>query len=268
MKLIFGAEMMSNAHSAKKTLAKMILSHSVIRKIRERLLELGHLTPMALVTTFLPILGSSALLVFLIPIGHWLRDNREAGMVVFILGTFFFCGLALLPTNVIGIVSGWAFGLGPGLAVLMIGIVGASIISFLINTRISGEKLPDVLEKHPRSKAIYNSLLQENAKKTTLIITLLRLSVVMPFALTNFLLAASRVSLVSFVIGTAAGMLPRSAAMAFVGSGLAELNLNDTRDTYLFIIGAVASVVSMITIAVISRKALERLTSNKGSVNV
>ena len=38
---------------------------------------------MALVTTFLPIVGSTALLIFLHPIGYWLRDNWETGIVVF-----------------------------------------------------------------------------------------------------------------------------------------------------------------------------------------
>lgn len=239
-----------------------------LQKLKENLKALGHLTPVAVVSTFLPILGSSVLLVFLIPIGHWLRENWELGIPVFVAGTLLFCGLALLPTNIIGIVSGWAFSFELGLLVLMIGVVGASIISFLINTQISGDRLPETLKKHPRSTAIYNSLLQDNVKKTTLIVLLLRLSVVMPFAFTNFLLAASRVPFWAFVIGTAAGMLPRSASMAFVGSGLAELNLNDTRETYLFILGAVASVLAMIAIAVISRKALERLTQTEGSQEI
>ncbi len=233
----------------------------MIKKIRESLRELGHLTPVAVVATFLPILGSSSLLIFILPIGQWLRDNREAGLAAFLLGTFFFCGLALLPTNVIGIVSGWAFGLPLGLVVLMTGIVGAAVVSFLVNTLISGKKLPTALEKYPRSEAVYLSLLQDNVRKTTIIIILLRLSIVMPFALTNFLMAASRVPLWAFVTGTAVGMLPRSATMVFVGSGLAELNLNEPRDTYFFMIGAVVSVVSMIMIAAISRKALARLTS-------
>lgn len=247
-------------------LAKCYYFVLVIRKIRENIKDLGHLTPMAVVSTFLPIVGSSILLIFLLPIGHWLRENWEFGILVFLAGTLFFCGLALLPTNVIGIVSGWAFSFELGLLVLMIGVIGASMISFIINTQISGNRFPEIIKKHPRSTAIYDSLLQDNIKKTTLIILLLRLSVVMPFAFTNFLLAASRVPFWAFIIGTAAGMLPRSASMAFVGSGLAELNLNNTQDIYIFVIGAVASILAIITIAIISRKALERLTQVDGSL--
>ncbi len=215
---------------------------------------------MALISTFMPIVGSSLLIVFIIPIGHWLRENWEIGTVVFLAATLFFCGLALLPTNVIGIVSGWAFGFEVGLLVLIAGVIGASVISFFINSRLSGVRLLVMLKRHPRSAAIYQSLLQEDLKKTMLIVTLLRMSVAMPFAFTNFLLAASRVPLSAYIVGTAVGMLPRSASMAFVGSGLAELDLENTRETYIFIVGAIASIVSIIVIAIMSRKALERLT--------
>lgn len=232
----------------------------MIGKIKENFRELGHLTPMALVSTFMPIVGSSLLIVFIIPIGHWLRENWEIGTAVFLAATLFFCGLALLPTNVIGIVSGWAFGFEVGLVVLIAGVIGASVISFFINSRLSGVRLLVMLKRHPRSAAVYQSLLHEDLKKTMLIVTLLRMSVVMPFAFTNFLLAASRVPLPAYIVGTAVGMLPRSASMAFVGSGLAELNLQNTRDTYLFVVGAIASVLSIFAIGIISRKALERLT--------
>lgn len=200
------------------------------------------------------------LVIFILPVGEWLRANWEMGILVFIAATMFFCGLALLPTNVIGIVSGWAFSFELGLLVLMTGVVGSALVSFGINRRLSGEHLAKAVENHPRSSAIYSALLQENVRRTVLIIILLRMSVIMPFALTNFLMAAARVSLKPFLMGTTLGMLPRSAAMVFVGSGLSELDLADTRETTIFLVGVAASVATMIAIAVFSRKALLRMT--------
>ncbi|HMO80470.1 MAG TPA: VTT domain-containing protein [Pyrinomonadaceae bacterium] len=233
----------------------------MIAKIRKHLSDLGRLTPMALVVTFMPMVGSATLLAFLIPIGHWLRDNWESGIPVFIAGTLFFCGLALLPTNVIGIVSGWAFGFGLGILVLMVGVVGSAFISFVINSRFSGRLLPEVASKNPKTSAVYNALLQERFWKTTLIIFLLRVSVIMPFAFTNFLMASARVPVRSYLLGTAAGMLPRSSAMVFVGAGLSELNLQNTRETYILVLGIAATVLSVIVIAYLSRRALEHITS-------
>lgn len=238
----------------------------MIEKLRNYIRALGHLTPMAIVVTFLPIVGSATLLIFLIPIGHWLRDNWESGIAVFIAGTLFFCGLALLPTNVIGIVAGWAFGFELGLPVLMVGIVGSAFISFLINRRISGEKLTDIFQSNERSKAIYRSLLKDDFWKTTLIIFLLRISVVMPFAFTNFLMASARVPVSAYLIGTALGMLPRSAAMVFVGSGLSALDLTNTRQNYLIALGIAATVFSVIIIAYLSRRALDKVTADESMV--
>lgn len=215
---------------------------------------------MGLAALFLPILGSSLLILFLSPIGGWLRDNWKLGTVILAVGIVVFCGFSLLPTNVVGVVSGWAFGFPLGLMVLALGVVGASYVSFLLCTRISGDRLIAQLERHPRSKAIHSALLHESKLKAAIIVLLLRLSVVMPFAFTNLLLSAARVPFGSFIAGTAIGMLPRAAATTYIGTGLYELDLNNAQDTTMFAFGAVASVVSIIVIAILSRKALERIT--------
>lgn len=229
-------------------------------KVYTHLKELGNLTPIAFVTTFLPILGSTILLILGIPLGYWLRENWELGMPLYLLGVLVFCGLALLPTNVIGIIGGWAFSFELGIAILITGVVGAAVISFLIHTRIVGEKLPQVFEKHPKARAVYEALLEQNLWRTTLIIFLLRISVIMPFALTNFLMASARVPLRSYIAGTFFGMLPRSSAVVFVGAGLSELNFENPQDSWLLITGIIATIFSVIIISSISKRALERLT--------
>ena len=83
---------------------------SLQRKTYGYIKELGKITPIAFVTTFLPVVGSTTLLIIAVPLGLWLRSNWEIGSGLFVLGMIVFCGLALLPTNVIGIIGGWAFG--------------------------------------------------------------------------------------------------------------------------------------------------------------
>lgn len=178
-------------------------------------------------------------------------------------GIVLFCGLSLLPTNVVGVVSGWAFGFPLGLAVLALGVIGASYISFLLCSRISGDRLIAQLDRHPRSKTIHRALLHESKLKAMLIVLLLRLSVVMPFAFTNLLLAASRVPFRSFIAGSAIGMLPRAIATAYIGAGLYELDLNNAEDTTVFIIGAIASIICISIIAVFSKKALTKMTGSE-----
>ena len=234
------------------------------RKIHEYLKELGNITPIAFVTAFLPMLGSAILLIVAAPLGNWLRGNWEIGSLWFLLGTFFFCGLALLPTNVIGIISGWAFGFSFGIALLIAGVVGAALVSFTIHSRIVGEKLPQIFDAHPKAKAIYKALVGRNVWRTTLIIFLLRLSPAMPFALTNFLMASARVPLKSFLIGTFFGMLPRSSAVVFFGAGLSELNFDQPFNVWIFVLGMMATIISIIAISYFSKQALSKMMVEAG----
>lgn len=232
----------------------------LFQKIRDYIKELGKLTPIALVTTFLPIPGAIALLFFGPAFGNWLRENSEIGFAVYFLVVLVFCGLALMATNVIGIIGGWAFGIYVGLAILMAGIVGAAFISFLIHRRIVGDKLPEITGKHPKAQAIYEALVEQGFWRAATIIFLVRLSVIMPFALTNFLLASAKVPWPSYVLGTFFGMLPRSGAVAFAGAGLSELNFDNPSQNWIMALGITATVVMVIVISIISRKALDGLT--------
>lgn len=232
----------------------------LLPKLKVYFKEFGTLTPVALISTFMPIIGSSILLATAFPLGYWLRENWEIGIGLYVFGILFFCGLALLPTNVIGILGGWAFGFQLGIALLISGIVGAALASFFINSRIVGDRLPHVFGEHPKAKAIYQALLGQSARRTALIIFLLRLSPAMPFALTNFLMASARVPVKSFLIGTFFGMLPRSSAVVFVGAGLSELSFDSGEDAWLLVFGIAATLVSVLVIGFISKRALERLT--------
>lgn len=237
-----------------------------MRTIRSKLAELGRLTPLAIASMLLPIIGSAALIASLVPTGYWLRENSGIGMPLFVLGIALLCGLALLATNVVGIVGGWSFGFGLGLFLLMSGVVAASVISYLINGRMSGEKLPDMLERYPRASGVYESLLRSDTRTTLTIVSLMRASVVFPFGFTNLFLAAAKVRISPYIIGTAIGMLPRSAAMTFIGSGLAELDLSNTGSTYLFILSLALTIGSLAAIAILSRRALAKLTSEPTAI--
>lgn len=203
--------------------------------------------------------GSFVLVIVGYPLGNWLRENWEIGMPSYLLGVLIFCGLALIPTNLIGILGGWAFGFVVGLALLMAGIVGAAYISFLIHKRIVGRKLPDITEKYPKAQAIYDELVHDDLRRATLVIFLVRASVIMPFAFTNFLLASARVSSVAYLIGTFLGMLPRSAAMAFTGAGLSDLDLENPTESWVIILGVAASILMIVVVSLLSRRALDRL---------
>lgn len=223
---------------------------------------------MAIVTAVVPMFGSSALLVFGYPIGHWMQANPVLGSAAFVFGVLFFCGFALLPTNLIGILAGWAFGFWLGLLWMVIGVVGSATISYFINLRLTGHTLTALTERNARANAIHKALTNEGYLKTTSIITLIRMSVVMPFAFTNFFLAAARVPVSSYILGTFLGMLPRSGAMVLLGTGLSVLTFDSFNDVWFLAAGVPATLILIITLGIFSRRALDRLTLETSAADI
>ncbi len=230
------------------------------RKAASAIRHLGKLTPIALITTFLPVAGSLVLFAVGYPLGLWLRENPEIGAVSYTAGVLVVCGLALMPTNVIGLIGGFAFGFDVGLLLLMTAVVGAAFVSYSIHRQIAGDMLPNAASKHPKGEAIYKALTSEGTVRTALIVLLIRFSIIMPFALTNFVLASAKVPRTTYLLGTFVGMLPRSGAVVLTGAGLSELTLNPSPDTWSIWFGIAATIISVVIITVFSRRALEKVT--------
>lgn len=223
--------------------------------------ELDRVALLSVATAVVPIVNSTLLLAFAPFAGNWLRAHWEIGTVIYLTFAWFACGFALLPTNVIGILCGWAFGFPLGIALHMLAIVGASLISTFVLSPLVGDNLQKFLARHEKAQILHKTLLDQNFKRTTLVITLLRLSPAMPFALTNLLMTAARVPLSAFLLGTFIGMLPRSAAVVFFGAGLSELNFNEPFNVWTFVFGFVATLISIIIISYFSKQALAKMTA-------
>jgi uncharacterized membrane protein YdjX (TVP38/TMEM64 family) len=237
-----------------------MMLNKILRKLRTITKDFGKVGGMAGITTFLPIIGSAILLVAVYEIGPWLRQNKGVGVVVFVVGMSIFSGFALLATNILGIVSGFAFGFQIGVVAQMLGLVGASTIMFYPAKRFAGANLQSTIEQKPRLKAIQTALLNESFFRTLLIITLIRLSPATPFALTNFTLSAAGVSFRTFLLGTVLGMLPRTSAIVFVGSSLSELNFSQPQESWMLIVGIIATVLAIVVVGMFSKRALEQIT--------
>ncbi len=232
-------------------------SAAVYRSVR----ELDRVAILGAATAVVPIANSTMLLVFAATAGNWLRLNWEIGTVIYVLFVWLVCGFALLPTNVIGILCGWAFDFPLGICLHLLAIVGASLVSSYVLSPLVGDNLQKFLARHEKAKILHKTLLDKSFKRTTLVITLLRLSPAMPFALTNLLMTAARVPLSSFLIGTFVGMLPRSAAVVFFGAGLSELNFNEPFNVWTFVFGFVATLASVVVISYFSKEALAKMTA-------
>lgn len=238
-----------------------------VSKFKNFLLEFGVIGSMAGFTTVMPIVGSTLLLTTMYNFSPWLQENQEIGFLIFVSFMTIFSGLALLATNILGIVSGFAFDFQIGLLAYLTGICGASTVMYILSKRYASASLRLVIENKPKLRAIQKALLNENVFRTLFIIMLIRLSPAVPFAVTNFLVSASGISFRIFILGTIIGMLPRASAVVFVGSSLSELNFNEPQESWIIILGIVATILVVFLISMISKRALQNLTLHNSSVN-
>lgn len=189
----------------------------------QSLRRLGPFGLLLLASAALPLVGSALLLAYTPEVEPHLRAAGLAGLVVFALATAVLCGLALMNTQVLALFAGYVLGLGTGLGVVYVGIVGAAVLSFAIARRISGPAFHAAIESSPRAATVHAALVRDprGAFTTT---ALLRLSPVVPFALVGVVLAAARVKTSAFLGGTALGVVPRTALVAYAGSELAAFD--------------------------------------------
>jgi uncharacterized membrane protein YdjX (TVP38/TMEM64 family) len=227
--------------------------------------RLGQLGPLALAAAILPPLGSLLLILTLEPLSAWLRAQGAIGLVVFVVAFALCGGFALLPTYTPSVVGGWAFGLAAGLAATLAGFTLAATVGFALARRLSGERLMDVLSDHPRGLAVHDAFVRSGYWKAVLVVTLLRLPPNSPFAITNLLLAASRVGYGPFLVGTLAGLTPRAGAAVAVGAGLARLDLDRPTETMAVLGGLGVTIGVVVALGWMANRALARVAPTSPS---
>ena len=83
----------------------------------------------------------------------------------------------------------------------------------------------------------------------------------MPFAGTNVLLAAAKVRLFEFFMGSLIGLTPRIVIVAMAGAGLTSLDLKASSHQGLFVVGILATIAAIIILGSIAKKVLKRVVN-------
>ncbi|KEO74929.1 VTT domain-containing protein [Anditalea andensis] len=177
--------------------------------------------------SIMPTIGSFFFLKFL-----YSNIDTYQGMDIFtwpifftyLIGTALVMGAAVMPTTLIAIVSGFVFG-WKSFFVLILSYTLASILGFKLGTALDEHSLDILLERYPKTKA----LILKKEKKMSELVFFLRLSPVIPFALSNLLFAMIRADLKKVIWVGLWGMLPRT-SLAFLTGYLAQ-TLSEAMDT-------------------------------------
>lgn len=132
--------------------------------------------------------------------------------------TAFTMAFALTPTTFVSIMSGYLFswpgGLGILLAYSLAAVIGRQVGKF-VQSRFSSAGL--------FQSSAHQGFLDNLAKNPFNMLVFARLSPVLPFAMTNLLIAQVRIKPTTYLAGTMVGMFPRTLAFFLLGMNATEI---------------------------------------------
>ncbi len=220
--------------------------------------RLGPVGPIAIISSTVPALALLTLAWWINPTGRWLRELDAWGVPVY-LGIFaILSGAALVPARVQSILAGWSFQFALGLPAAIGAYLGGAAVGFVIARRASGDRIVKLIEEHPKWRAVYRALVGGGFWKTLGIVTLLRFPPNSPFALTNLVLSATRVSPAPYFLGTLLGMAPRTALVVWVASELTTMDAK--KPVWMIVAGIAATIVVLIILGLIGNRAIAKVT--------
>lgn len=233
-------------------------------KVKGVLRRLGPAGPMAVVASTLPPLGGFVLVGTVTKVAPWLREHGALGPVLYAGAFVVLAGLAVIPTYATSVVGGWAFGFRVGFVAAMAGFVGAALLAYVVGRKGAGDRVIRMIEEKPKWRAVHQSLLGSGFGKSLLVVTLLRLPPTSPFAVLNLLLAATRVNLTAYVLGTLIGMSPRTAVVVYAAAGFSQLDFEQQAgQAWMFVAGIVVTVVVIFILGSLAHRAVEHVTGGR-----
>ncbi len=208
--------------------------------------------------TVLPAIGGFVLLANMAPVSDWLRSHQQAGYAIYIVIFILSAGLGLLPTYSQAILAGYAFGAVWGFPAALAGFVGAALVGRVISQRYARERVEREIATHKKARVVRDALVGRGFWPTLGIVTLVRVPPNSPFALTNLVLSSAGVRLLTYVVGTAVGMAPRTAAAVVIGEQVTDWS-EAGRPRWMIIAGIAVTVVVILIIGQIASRALQKL---------
>jgi len=179
---------------------------------------------------------------------QWVEDNPAAGVFA-LIGVYFIATVLFVPGSLLTLGAGFVFGnrLGLGLGVLLasvavfFGAAFGAIGAFLLGRYLLRDSIHKLSQKYPVFQAIDSALGNHGFR----IVTLLRLSPIVPFNATNYILGATAVPLREYIL-SCIGMLPGTVLYVFIGSSagsIVESASNSSGNKILTIVVIVVGVI-------------------------
>ena len=136
-----------------------------------------------------------------------------AGPVLFAMLQIAVALSGIIPASLLGIAAGAIYGLWPGFALAALGSLAGAALAFGLSRSLLRGSIERLVARHRRLRGLDRSL----TRRGWLLVCLLRLSPIMPFSATSFVLGLSSVHPRDYLIGTLA-CLPALFAYVLIGA--------------------------------------------------
>ncbi|SLK10562.1 Uncharacterized membrane protein YdjX, TVP38/TMEM64 family, SNARE-associated domain [Novosphingobium mathurense] len=138
-------------------------------------------------------------------IHEWLANLQlvmAGNWLAFAFGQTLVAACGILPASIIAAMAGALLGFGPGLAISVASTMLGGWIAFALSRTALRRWITPILHRHPSFSRLDHAMTCEGWR----MVMLLRISPVMPFALTSYGLGLTRISQRDFLAGTLASL--------------------------------------------------------------
>ncbi|MDJ0625003.1 MAG: TVP38/TMEM64 family protein [Candidatus Caenarcaniphilales bacterium] len=196
----------------------------------------------------------------LLNILRWIEELRYWGPIIFI-GIYILASVLFVPGTLLTLGAGVLFGIAFGSIYVSIAATLGATAAFLVGRYLTRNLVAEKFEKNSTFQAINNAVAEEGWK----IVSLIRLSPLFPFNLSNYLLGLTKVNLRDYFFGSWIGMIPGTIMYVYLGSLAGDIasiatGMNERSKTpiewTLYLIGLLATVTVTIYVTKIAKRAL------------
>jgi uncharacterized membrane protein YdjX (TVP38/TMEM64 family) len=169
-----------------------------------------------------------------------------------------------VPAAAFSLGAGFLFGFTGGLAISVLSIAASSAAAFVLGRSIARARVKRIIADRPRLAAVDGAIREKGWK----VVALLRVNPVVPYGPLNYVLAASSVRFLPYMIGTLIGMLPDTLVYVALGSAghlLLDPSRRSAAQWALLGVGVAATAVATVVIARAARRKLPREDASGGT---
>jgi uncharacterized membrane protein YdjX (TVP38/TMEM64 family) len=190
----------------------------------------------------------------------WAQCAGGLGVLGFAL-IHLLCALLLIPSWPLRLGAGFIYGPMWGFAIAALSSSAGATVAFVAGRRVLRERVARRIARDPRLAAIDEAV----AANGLWIVFLLRLSPLFPNEVVNYGLSATRVRLRDYVLASFLGMIPLTAAYAWLGSLLTAVSdvvqgrgaVRGTLGQLILGVGLAASIAMAVASTRLARRALD-----------